>query len=344
MIHHCSFYYRYSNVSKGFAETILNAHAAVVAFYVLSGFVLAASLLRDAPTVETTKAFFVRRAFRIYPALWVACLLGTAYLLIYRSTPVPALVSDWWLAAYRDDTISRRGVVFAFLGFGNELPVPIWSITVELIGSLLMPWLAYSVTRKPLLFLASTVALLVLSFTTTHTNLVYLVQFAFGTSIVWWGPKVATLLSSRTTTGAMAIAALLLLVFGRQLGGWRYDTAYHSPAAALVEGLAATALIGAIYVNRAPFAILRGRLVVFLGDISFSLYLLHPTVMGFIAAVFGERLGVPVFTGNGGVASLALAFCTLCVTIPLSALSYHYVELPGIRLGSRYLTRLRGLT
>ena len=91
MIHHCSFYYIYAPGPKKWAEVLFNAHAAVVVFYVLSGFVLYESLKASTITANAALRFYVRRLFRIYPALWLACALGVTYVALFQGHPFPPL-------------------------------------------------------------------------------------------------------------------------------------------------------------------------------------------------------------------------------------------------------------
>ena len=69
-----------------------------------------------------------------------------------------------------------------------------------------------------------------------------------------------------------------------------------------------------------------GQLLLFLGRISFSLYLLHPIVMGL------------VHPHADGFAFI-VAVCVL--TVPLAWLSFTYVEKPGIELGRAMVRRRR---
>ena len=61
--HHCCWYYTYSPGTKRLLEILLNAHAAVVLFYVLSGYVLSLALLKAPMTVDSVLQFYIRRGF-----------------------------------------------------------------------------------------------------------------------------------------------------------------------------------------------------------------------------------------------------------------------------------------
>ena len=63
-------------------STLANGRAAVVLFFVLSGYVLTRSLQKDRFDRDTVLRFYIQRIFRLYPALWVASALGLAYLFV----------------------------------------------------------------------------------------------------------------------------------------------------------------------------------------------------------------------------------------------------------------------
>ena len=81
--------------------------------------------------------------------------------------------------------------------------------------------------------------------------------------------------------------------------------------------------------------------LLFIGEISYSIYLLFFAVMCIIAK------GFAVFETHEHIAisvtflSILLAFFTFAVVVPLAWLSYIYVEQPGIRLGKIVLARWR---
>jgi peptidoglycan/LPS O-acetylase OafA/YrhL len=61
-------------------SSVFNGRAAVVIFFVLSGYVLTRSLQRSQFNRGAVLRFYARRIFRLYPAIWVASVLGLAYL------------------------------------------------------------------------------------------------------------------------------------------------------------------------------------------------------------------------------------------------------------------------
>jgi len=86
-----------------------------------------------------------------------------------------------------------------------------------------------------------------------------------------------------------------------------------------------------------PWRLVVNRATRFLGKISYSVYLVHTTVIFFLAPVYHWIYRHAPSLTACFLASLAL---TLLLVLPLSWLTYRFVEEPGIRLGKRISRRL----
>ena len=189
------------------------------------------------------------------------------------------------------------------------------------------------------MFAALTVGLLLLSLTVGENTRMwvgeYLVDFAFGASILLLRDGLAMILRSVARVRLAAMAALIILVFGRQFGGWNFEQFYHAPIAALFEGLGATVLVAAIACMPQAFPFLRSSPVVWYGDISYDLFLLHMPVMAFVAGFGQEILRLGIFTGSPIAATIALTSGTFALTTLLAAACHRWIELPGMGAGVR---------
>jgi peptidoglycan/LPS O-acetylase OafA/YrhL len=87
--------------------------------------------------------------------------------------------------------------------------------------------------------------------------------------------------------------------------------------------------------HRLASAILNSRPLQFLGRTSYSLYVLHPPVLALFAAHLGSHAAGPYSRLGLGMATV------IPVTLLLSALSYAYVEVPGIAAGKRLIASVR---
>lgn len=98
------------------------------------------------------------------------------------------------------------------------------------------------------------------------------------------------------------------------------------PLQALTGVLAGLAILGS---RRLTFKSNAWKSLLFLGTLSYSLYLLHAPVGGLIVQVFKEHVtGVPV-------AELSLSLAALLVSLVAAILLWHLVEKPAIRLSRR---------
>ncbi|MDG2534905.1 acyltransferase [Sphingomonas sp. HITSZ_GF] len=335
VLHHCCFYYDYGAGLRRLSEIAINAHAAVVTFFVLSGFVLTISLSRRPIDLAETSSFYLRRAFRIYPALWVSLLVALGYALLFHGMPKPETVSLWWNPHSRE-FLTPVVALLSVMGVFTLFPVPIWSLFVELIGSFLMPGIAWLLFRRTRLFLLVAVLLAILSQIGGFSIVVapvYLVDFALGAGIVLIAPAIAPRLRNDRVAVVAALVAFCALWFGRNLVAGDFMTDYESKPAALIEAVAATALIAVLYVRADLFGFLRSRPLTWLGDVSYSLYLLHLPILGLVAGIGSELLGIWPFAGGGLPATFALMLLVVPLSLASAAFSYRFVELPAMRLG-----------
>lgn len=74
------------------------------------------------------------------------------------------------------------------------------------------------------------------------------------------------------------------------------------------------------------------KVTVYLGKISYSLYLGQPTLIYLLAPVYKK---VYAHAGNLSVAFVVCCLITFTILIPLAALTYQFIERPGIKLGKR---------
>jgi peptidoglycan/LPS O-acetylase OafA/YrhL len=303
-----------------FGTVVLNGHAAVVIFFVLSGYVLTQSLVRRGLTAYSIFTFYVRRAFRIFPALWVGLVLGYLYYSVVSGITAPGLA--YWVAVKYDPAgFTAFQFILDVFGLGTYLLGTAWTITVELIASLVLPAIVIVLLPGRWPTFALFIALAALAAFIPHTTLLqvpfYLLQFAMGAAL-------AIVPTSRqwVPSGALAALAIIPLLLFKSMLPWMQ----YAFLITLVEGFCSLIIIA--YVSNRSVPYLRGRRLVIIGDWSYSIYLLHLP----IAFAFG-RLFVQTNFGTDAKA-LGVLVATIVFTVPLSAAVYRFIELPGINLGS----------
>jgi peptidoglycan/LPS O-acetylase OafA/YrhL len=300
---------------------------AVDLFFLLSGFVLSLSYAErfERHFAANLRIFALARARRILPLHWA--MLGVLVILVvcfpdHQWGPGPftsgsliaaaALVQDW--------TYSTA------LSWNH----PAWSLSAEWFAYMLFPLLACCLARLPgfrttlVAALASLMALdaVILarhSLTLDHVGKMGIVrcvcEFTAG-ALLW---KALSLERLRSEGNAWACIGAALLVVALAI-----------PMLQLAAPFASASLIIACALrSRLAHGLFGNPVVVFLGEVSFSIYLTHVILLGTMTLI-GDRLDV-------ADASLALRIgCSVLLgaaVVPVSYATWRLIERPGQRLG-----------
>lgn len=335
LLFHCSLYFDHGSAFSRLSAMILNGPAAVLSFYVLSGFVLGLSMIKRPLNAGEVGIFYLRRLFRIYPALWLAVAVAILYHLLAIRFGLSGSVSSWWRGYIHPFGLNSKLLVESFLGKATELPLPLWTLNIELLGSAMMPLIVFGMVRTRWL-LAIILGLLFALDRVFHVQAALpLTGFVYGAGAVlcigWLGARVR----SQAASWRLASLGLAMLWFGRNCFGLIADQPY-GIVGVTVSSLGAALLIVILYARAADFAFLSGPLFVWLGDVSYSLYLLHMPILGLTALMLGSIAG--------GLSPLAMTLILVPLTVVLTGIaataSYRYVEVPGILAGKTLLARV----
>lgn len=313
---------------------LLNGQGAVQMFFVLSGWVLAASLERSRDRAPWLR-FYLRRIFRIHPPYVFGVLLAWTASFWYAPATVGHDLTPWFrqAAAVR----LTPGEVLASLSFPGRaeglLPVG-WTLQLEMVFSFLLPLLA--ITARPwrgaLLLLASAATL---SLPEEYHLLWYSFDFVLG--IVAYQQRGA-LCAWPAWALAAALVVGLVLFSSPLLLGWETLA-----SGVLVSGFAARDIllmgVGAVLVVVTATSLpsvaraLALRPLRYLGMVSYSLYLVHFTVLLLVAS----RITAAAYPLRG----LVLMLAVLGLALLLSAASFRCVERPSIALGRMAIRAVR---
>jgi peptidoglycan/LPS O-acetylase OafA/YrhL len=235
----------------------------VYLFFVLSGFVLAESAARRRqPFLLRACTRYLRLALPIMASLVFAWLLTRAFPRASHEL-VRALPQQWMSYSYSTDLPSfwhvfPEGFYWVFRHGYCKLNNVLWTMHAELYGSVFI-FLVYVVrdTRKRLL-------LLVLAGISTIFILHSVLSFVFGAFLreAWVAGKFGV-----SRWGAPAFVVALVLIASQPVLSSHPDRLVYPVGGALA--------IIAVLMSPALEAFFSGRIPVFLGRVSFSLYLLH---------------------------------------------------------------------
>jgi peptidoglycan/LPS O-acetylase OafA/YrhL len=329
-----------------FYKLLTQGGAAVIVFFVLSGFVLTHSLQRRRSSYP---GFVVKRVFRIYPAFLCAVLLSYALHAAIGAREVPG-INAVFNADARNTSLSVAALAghLAMTGLSDHLrlDVPIWSLVHEMRVSLVFPVLVAAVARwrwRALLaalavsagsaaLVAATSGAVPRGFTEPDvlsswlTTAYFGVFFVLGTLLALERQAVAAWIARRHAAALAAIVLLAVLCLVRGIGR---GTGTDLVLADYGYGLGAVALIAVAVASRRARRGLALPPLRWLGRVSYSLYLVHVPVIYAAVELLGPRLPL--------VAVLVLA---LVAALLSAAAMARLVEAPGQRVGRRFARRL----
>ena len=329
-------------IPKSPLRVLALGHEAVILFFILSGYVLTLQLTSHRGIGY--RDFLIKRLCRIYIPYLVVLLAAFSVinmLVIEKVSWAGAWFNDIWTGQFSGSDM-RDHILFIGQYRANRVMPVIWSLIYEMRISLIMPVVAYWVARARvrtclaaalLISMASFALVLAEGLNASSANFIgdwamtghYLSIFIVGATLAIHRAHWQRWLATRDRTRAVLAGSLALYFLSRSvmsvesgaIGQYIFDWCVAAGGADIV----CTAMVSK------PFALaLSARPIVFLGTISYSLYLTHTVVL----------LAVVHLMPSPDSAWPAIATAAVLV-IPVAIVTHFVVERPSIWLG-KFLT------
>jgi peptidoglycan/LPS O-acetylase OafA/YrhL len=329
-------YFEGQKMTNPITTFLAHGYLSVDIFFVLSGFVMALNygkIFRLKITISSFLWFLGRRLARVYPLYIAATLLAC---IVLRLIPIIFFTKSLWLLLVQNVLMIQNW------SFGASLDPPAWSISAEWAAYLLFPWLLIptlfrSKSMAIVCCLLSIALLTLLSFlpasmvfnpTPNKILNIYSSWFSlcrclpeFSLGILAYraskNPNISCFMREHKLTTSLCLLSLLLLAFPST------DLAF-----IFTIPISLVALANGDY---SPQRFLASRPMLILGNLSYSIYLLHMLPRLFIDWV-DSQARLHGLAHPHSYAALAGAV----VTIPLVWLAHRFIELPG----QKYLRKL----
>lgn len=293
----------------------------VLWFFMISGVVIPYSLK---PGPDGAQRFLVSRFMRLYPAYWVSLLLFVVVLTL-TGAPLPSLAQ---IAA-------NVTMVQAALGFDDVIGL-YWTLFIELVFyglclALFISGKLYDQTFRARCSLAFLLMALAMAVVRAMSERKLPVALPLALSLMFFGSiwrqwllaehskQLTRNLKMLLVAFAVLLPPTLFMAYNKDMGNgetWgRYCFTY------------AVAISSFLLLTRSVR--LDHPALVWLGAVSYSLYLLHPSV-----AMLSEWL-----LSNTGAGALVVAVFATLLTLGVAHVCFHCIESPFIQLGKRLNNR-----
>jgi len=297
----------------------------VVMFFAISGFVIPFSLLRtqDRPL----RNFAITRFFRLYPGYWFSMLLGIIFLYFWHGVPISS-----------KQIVANITMLQELLGQKHILGL-YWTLQIELIFYFIaagMFWFGLlqrpdAVVKASLFFLGCA---LIFALTTTLVGKKMPTALPLSLSIMFWGlswryrqtddsdPRVGPMSNWLTIAIIVFVPIVSWLGYNseRNIGDtwYRYTITYYTAIA--------------LFITLTTYVRITHRVFVWLGLISYSVYLMGPIAQTIVQTLIGPDL-------TRQMPFHVIIVLTMALTILISHFTHKYVEAPSQQFGRKLAGR-----
>jgi peptidoglycan/LPS O-acetylase OafA/YrhL len=304
----------------------------VVIFFCISGMLIPTSL--KGPSGQATRYFLIRRFFRLFPAFWLSLPIGYfAYWIIFgKHMPGTALLANVTMVP---GLFGQDAVMGHYWTLETELYFYLSCLVLFWCGGLhAMRYLCLVSAGFCVLFVAvSTLHIIPEAAPGPYRSLAYNLAIMFWGAcfrqaydaptkrlqLLRWGRGPASEISVSYRAAVVALAAMIVLIAIMMAAYyWRRHDDHVSTSLAYVSGIAAFLIFATVLK-------IRMRLFAWLGEISYSIYLLHGVAL-YVAFWICQRahwVGGPLWL---------YMIVPVVPSIALSWLSYRLCEAPFVRL------------
>ncbi len=313
--------------------TVISGAYGVDLFFALSAYLITGLLLRERAATGTLdlRGFYLRRILRIWP-LYLSFVAFAALL----SVVSPAHKLGWhYVAGY---TLLAGNWVYVVYGLPGGFTIPLWTVSIEEQFYLTWPlavrhatvrgmaWIAVGVlvlANAMRIWLAVTGASLQAMEYNTFTRLD---PIALGILLALFVHNLPRLAGWQRAT--LAMSGVAALVGSAAFNGWHSAENPETWRLAITHPLIALGSAAILFAFiRAESRWLRNPALIYLGKISYGLYVVH--VLGLYIAA---RLIQPVTISAVAVQSVV----GFVITVAIAAASYRWLETPFLKLKERF--------
>lgn len=327
----------------------------VLLFFVLSGFVLSLPFLNGKP--YSYKSYALQRFCRIYiPYIFVMALSSTLMVLFADYKPLTELTHAFNHRWEHPLTIKAIISYVFMLGYDvNNVNGATWSLVHEMRISLIFPFLMLIIVRlnwiKALItglgfttflwilvkaisqkvFISDSVNYL---FNSIGDTFFYSSFFIMGAILAKCSPQISKIIKRLTLSNKIGLLLLSFILINKTLLNlipFGQDDLFSILGSLIIQWTVAIGIVilFSLVLNSIRLeTFLSKSFFLWIGKISYSIYLIHPVIIIICGKYLREFMPLPV-----------AIFLVPFITIPAASLMYKYIEVASIKLGKRFTHR-----
>ena len=309
----------------------------------LSGFLIAGILIDNKGRDHYFKTFYIRRACRIFPLYYLNLLLFTVLsaLALYQSAPLARLLQVTAVPEWSYWVFAQNIFMGEYNSFGPEWLSVTWSLAVEEQFYLVLPLIVFIVPVKRLPYVLLCFIFMAVFLRATMPGFGAYINMPWRADSLMTGALLAYLIREpgfiKLVTGKrgryMVNSVFGLLLAGALLTNLSIQRPFNLTLTYLWLAFMYAALILMLLINSRGWLakLFRNRMLMWLGGISYAVYLMHQVISIFLHGLI--RGSAPIVTGWQGALVTLLALGT---TLLLAQLSYAVIERWFIQFGHRF--------
>lgn len=319
------YHLHYWHVSALASDTLLGRLGiySVSMFFILSGLSIAYAYRYKIKDIKSSISFFIHRAFRIFPLLWLCIFL--AIFLLHRNVSEEKLILNITL-------------LFSFVDYGAYINTGAWSIGNEVFYYTLTPLILYLYNKGNLygntLLIISLILLVWFAFLKLDKNISIGEQWLFYinpfNNLFFYVMGIAIVYNS----DYLKLKPRTVLIFGLLASSIFLFSPVNGNQINIVTGtnrliFSIASILLVVFFYSYPMRIEKhvGSILKTLGMATYGIYLLHPIV----SDAYNIYIK-PIYPFDGEIETIAfISMVTFSIAIP----SYFFIELQFIRLGKK---------
>jgi peptidoglycan/LPS O-acetylase OafA/YrhL len=328
-----------NKIGKVIAKATSFGWIGVDLFFVLSGFLIGSVLLRSHNSPRFFSTFYIRRFLRIVPNyfLLIFCFIIISKMSIFANNSF--LVGDNTIPLYSYFAMVHNFYMANLNSLGTASMSITWSIAIEEQFYIIFPWLLFFLRKRGIPLLLGAAILLAPIFRGGYDGWIpgYVLlncrmdAIAFGVFIAWLNDK--NLLNQFVSRFYYHLIGLFFLViFLCMFLYWKYNDLGVLKQTFFSILFSIGMLFALTSGNTIYKTLLRFKPLVWVGTISYSLYLFHYLILGLFHHFNGNLTGL----GINRLFDVTLSVAALLTSFLIAWVVYHFLEKPLVQFGKKF--------